>query len=73
MLKILYGLTTAEANVAVHLASGETVSDAAESLGVSRTTLRNELVAAMAKLGVHRQAEMVALVAGLTPRVDLGS
>jgi len=71
--KALYGLTAAESNVVVHIAAGESVRDAAESLGVSRATLRNELVAAMAKLGVHRQAEMVGLVAGLMPRVALGS
>ena len=41
--------------------------EAAQDLGVSHATARNQLAAGMAKLGVHRQAELVALLAALAP------
>jgi hypothetical protein len=36
---------------------------------VSLTTTRNQLAAAMSKMDVHRQAELVALVNQLVPRI----
>jgi DNA-binding CsgD family transcriptional regulator len=72
LLRALYRLTNAEAALVLQIAAGFSVTEAADALGVTRTTARNQLAAAMAKLDVHRQAELVGLVAGLAPRLDLG-
>jgi DNA-binding CsgD family transcriptional regulator len=71
LLKALYRLTRAETEVVLRIASGASVADAADALGVTRTTARNQLCAAMAKVGVHRQSELAATVAGLAPRLRL--
>jgi DNA-binding CsgD family transcriptional regulator len=55
----------------MQIAAGVGVADAADSLGVARATVRNQLCAAMAKVGVHRQGELVAAVAALSPRLRL--
>jgi DNA-binding CsgD family transcriptional regulator len=73
LLKTLYRLTNAEIEVVLQIAAGVSVADAADALGVTRTTARNQLAAAMAKLGVHRQGELVAVVTGLAPRLRLDS
>jgi DNA-binding CsgD family transcriptional regulator len=71
LLRALYSLTRAEAALVLQIAAGLSVAEAADELVVSRTTARNQLAAAMAKLDVHRQAELVGLVAGLAPRLDM--
>ena len=72
LLQTLYGLTPAEAEVAMHLVGGATPQEAADTLGISRTTARNQIAAVMTKLGVHRQAELVAAVSRLAPVFKLG-
>jgi DNA-binding CsgD family transcriptional regulator len=71
LLRALYRLTNAEAALVLQIAGGLSVTEAADALGVTRTTARNQLATAMAKLDVHRQAELVGLVAGLAPRLTL--
>lgn len=71
LLRTLYNLTKAEALVVQRVTEGHAIKDVADSNETSQSTVRNQLQAAMQKLNVHRQAEMVALVAGLTPRLDL--
>ena len=71
LLRSLYHLTNAEAAIVLQIASGATIADAAESAGVTLTTARNQLAAAMAKVGVNRQAELVATIAALAPRLSL--
>jgi DNA-binding CsgD family transcriptional regulator len=71
LLRTLYGLTNAETAVVLQIASGATVAEAAESAGVTLTTARNQLAAAMAKVGVNRQAELVATIGALAPRLSL--
>jgi DNA-binding CsgD family transcriptional regulator len=71
LLKALFGLTNAEIKLVLRIAAGVSVADAADALGVTRTTARNQLAVAMAKVGVHRQGELVAAVAGLAPRFRL--
>jgi len=71
LLRTLYRLTNAETEVVLQIAAGISVADAADVLGVTRATARNQLAAAMAKLGVHRQGELVAVVTGLAPRLRL--
>jgi DNA-binding CsgD family transcriptional regulator len=73
LLKRLYRLTNAEIEVVLQIATGVSVADAADALGVTRTTARNQLAVAMAKMGVHRQGELVAVVTGLAPRLRLES
>jgi len=68
-LRSLYGLSRREADVALLIAEGASARETASRLGVSTATTRNQLAAAMAKLGVHRRAELVALLAGLLPRL----
>ncbi|WP_072395137.1 helix-turn-helix transcriptional regulator [Hyphomicrobium sp. CS1GBMeth3] len=71
VLRTLYRVTHAEAAVVLQIAAGLSLAEAADALSVSRSTARNQLTAAMAKLGVHRQAELVGLMAGLAPRLAL--
>jgi DNA-binding CsgD family transcriptional regulator len=66
-LRIAFQLTTAEARLALHLASGETLEVAAERLGIARDTTRNQLKNIFAKTGVNRQAELVATLASFLP------
>jgi DNA-binding CsgD family transcriptional regulator len=60
LLRRTYGLTTAEANLAVLIATGISVDAAAEQLGIGKQTARNQLKAVFSKIGVHRQGELVA-------------
>ena len=66
MLRRLFGLTAAEARLAARLAMGDTLSEAAGALAVSRETARTHLQAIFAKTGTHRQAALVALFAQLS-------
>lgn len=68
VLQGLFDLTAAEAKVARGLASGLTIGDIAVSHGTSATTVRNQVRAVFAKTGLHRQAELVGLLRGITPR-----
>jgi DNA-binding CsgD family transcriptional regulator len=60
VLKGLFGLTTAEARLAVRIAAGEKLHDVADDLGIAKETGRNQLKSIFAKADVHRQAEFVA-------------
>jgi DNA-binding CsgD family transcriptional regulator len=71
LLRSVYRLTNAEAALVLQIASGASVADAADAAGVTLTTARNQLAAAMAKVGVNRQAELVATIAALAPRLSL--
>ncbi len=61
-LRDLFGLTPAEARVALALFDGLSPADAATSLGVSFNTVRNQLVRIFEKTGANRQAELVRLM-----------
>ena len=52
------------ADVAVEIARGDGRAAVAERLGIRETTVRSHLTAIFDKLGVHRQSELVNLVAG---------
>jgi DNA-binding CsgD family transcriptional regulator len=64
VLEGLFDLTPAEARVARAIAEGNAITDIAPSLGVAEGTVRTQLKAVLAKTGLHRQAELVALLAG---------
>ena len=71
LLREFYGLTAAEGAVVQRIATGESPKEIGLATGVSFTTVRNQLAAAMAKMDVHRQAELVAVLADLTPRLTV--
>lgn len=58
-LKSLYGLTQAEARLALKLCEGNTPSECAANMGVSITTIRSQLRALMEKTVSRRQAELL--------------
>lgn len=61
-LRVLLGLTPQEARLALLLAEGSELKEAAERLGVTYETARTHLRAALAKAGVRRQGQLVAQV-----------
>ena len=58
----LFGLTPAEANLAILLARGLSLAEASGAQNISLHTARAQLKAIFAKTGVSRQAELVRLV-----------
>jgi DNA-binding CsgD family transcriptional regulator len=57
-----FGLTAAEARLAVALAQGETVEDYAGRTGRSMATVRSQLRSVFSKTGTHRQSELLLFV-----------
>jgi DNA-binding CsgD family transcriptional regulator len=57
-----FGLTPAEADLAVQLASGERLETLANSKGVRISTLRSQLRAVFGKTGADRQADLIGLL-----------
>lgn len=69
LLAGLFDLSPAESRVAHAIGGGATVEATAKMLGVSRETIRTQLKVVLAKTGSRRQADLVALIAGMpTPR-----
>jgi DNA-binding CsgD family transcriptional regulator len=60
-----YGLTLAEARVALCAASGATIPEAAHRLNVSPNTIKTHLRKVFAKTGASRQAELARLMASI--------
>ncbi|WP_116365175.1 helix-turn-helix transcriptional regulator [Parahaliea mediterranea] len=58
----LFGLTPAEANLAILLSRGLSLAEVSEAQNVSQHTARAQLKSIFAKTGVSRQAELVRLV-----------
>jgi DNA-binding CsgD family transcriptional regulator len=67
LVQSLFDLTPAEARVARSLAAGETVDGIAAAGGVAHSTVRSHLRSVLEKTGCHRQAEIVALLTGISP------
>jgi DNA-binding CsgD family transcriptional regulator len=72
-LKLYFGLSTAEARLAQRLASGDSLEDAADQLDITKHTARVQLKAVFTKVKVHRQAELVALLAQLTDLLNIAA
>jgi DNA-binding CsgD family transcriptional regulator len=66
LLKSAFGLTPTEVNVAQHIARGRDLAEIAEARGVSLGTLRVQLRSIFSKTSTNRQAQLVALLGGLT-------
>jgi len=67
LLRRLYRLTEAEAEVALHVMRGAGPKQIAEELSVSLTTVRTHLGHVFDKTDTHRQAELVRLLLLLSP------
>jgi DNA-binding CsgD family transcriptional regulator len=65
ILMLAYGLTRAEARLAVEIASGRSVDEAAANLGNGRETARTQLKAVFGKTNTSRQAELASVLARL--------
>lgn len=65
-LRTRFSLTPAEVRLAQKLGEGLSLSEAAEALGVSLATVRNQLRSVFDKVGVHRQSDLVRLLADLS-------
>jgi DNA-binding CsgD family transcriptional regulator len=61
-LRAMFGLTRAEARVAIASMTGGAARQVAATLGVSVHTVRNQLQSVLEKTGASRQSEMVALL-----------
>jgi len=57
-----FGLTPSESRLAVRLASGLSLREAAQALGISYQTVRTKLKFVFQKTGVRRQAELILLL-----------
>lgn len=62
-----FGLTPAEARLLEHLVKGETLGETAKALNIAETTAKTHLAHLFEKMGISRQADLVALVARLIP------
>ncbi|WP_430515647.1 helix-turn-helix transcriptional regulator, partial [Inquilinus limosus] len=62
LLRQMFGLTAAEAALAVEIGRGEGLEAAAERLSIARTTARTHLARIFDKTGTGRQAELVRLL-----------
>jgi DNA-binding CsgD family transcriptional regulator len=73
-LQRIFRLSPAEARLALSLASGATLTEAAEAYGVSVATARTQLKAIFQKTGVRRQVGLVLLISRLCAlsRADSG-
>ena len=70
-LKKRYGLTNAEARVAVAIAGGASPREVAETFGLSFHTVRNQLQRLYSKTETRRQSELVLLVARLSSPIAI--
>ena len=67
LLRRLFNLTEAEAEVALHMVRGADLKQVAEDLSVSLATVRTHLHHVFDKTQTHRQAELVRLLLALCP------
>ena len=63
VLNTLFGLTQAEARLAVYILQGESPAEIAHRNGTSIATVRSQLASVFAKTQTSRQAELVSLLA----------
>jgi DNA-binding CsgD family transcriptional regulator len=62
----LFDLTPGEAKIAALIGSGEQPRETAVKLGIAEETARSVLKRVFSKTGVRRQAELVALLGGVS-------
>ncbi len=69
VIRQLLGVTPAEAQLAACLANGATINQAAQELGVTLATARTQLYSIFRKTGMHRQSELVSVIAQTSARL----
>ena len=69
-LRELFGLTLAEARLAVALCNGRSVNAFAVDIGLSVNTVRSQLRAILHKTGTHRQSDLVRLLNAAPRLID---
>ena len=69
LLRRHFGLTPAEARLALHLIAGETLRSAEAKLSITYETARTHLKNIFSKTGTCRQAELVVVLVTALPRV----
>lgn len=65
VLRTVHGFTPAEARTALQLVDGRSAAEICEQTGQSMATVRTHIAAALGKLGLQRQAQLVARVMAL--------
>lgn len=65
ILRVLFDLSPAESKLAIELAAGHTLTEAAAACHIRTSTARAYLEQIFHKTGVHRQVELVGLLGGL--------
>ena len=68
-VSVALGLTMAEAQVVVRLCIGDDLREAADHLGISYNTARNQIARACERLGVRRQTALVSSSMGVLTRL----
>jgi DNA-binding CsgD family transcriptional regulator len=72
VLLTLFGLTDAEARLALAIGAGARLEAVAAERGVKLSTVRTQLLSVLAKMGVHRQADLARAMAALSSPVAAG-
>jgi DNA-binding CsgD family transcriptional regulator len=67
-LRALYGLTPAEARVAIELANGRSTDEIASVLALTRETIRTYVKRVLSKTACRRRSELMRLLSPLSPR-----
>lgn len=65
------GFTPAETELAEALIEGLTLDECCARLGRTRNTLRSRMKAMLAKAGVHRQSQLIALILKSVPQIRI--
>lgn len=68
ILRSAFGLTQAEARIAISVMNGEDLETIARARGVTVATIRSQLKSIFAKTRTHRQAELAAFVGRIKNR-----
>ncbi len=68
-LQSLFGMTQAEAKLAVHLADGDSLKAAAEELGITYGTARTRLIQIFQKTDTQSQGQLIHLLLGCLPPI----
>ena len=55
----LFGLTPAEARVALSLANGHSIGETARNAATSRNTVRLQVRSIFSKMGINRQSQLI--------------
>ncbi|WP_247326751.1 LuxR C-terminal-related transcriptional regulator [Bradyrhizobium sp. 141] len=71
LVRKLFKLTSTELRVLLSIVEIGGVPDVARSMGIAETAIKTHLVRIFAKTGTKRQADLVRLVAAITPPIKV--